>query len=171
MRNAFVICGLGAALALSAAASAWCDPKVDYSVKGEFAQSEYVATVRVTRTTWLGEDRRPKSLQGKLMLGSIPGGFDPYAGAYYRVTVLNLFKGKPLHHLSIFSENTEARTPLRDGQRYLVFLFRVQQNDEDRKRGDLMIDYCGNSATLESAAPLLAQLKGLQFKGGNSKSH
>ena len=110
-----------AALLFPGAASAYCAPEIDTSAKAEFARSAYVATVRVVSTTWLDENRRPARLRGPLMLGSIPGGFDPYSGANYKVEVLRLFKGRPSAFLTIFSENTEAWTPLKNGSRYLVF--------------------------------------------------
>ena len=89
------------------------------------------------------------------MLGSIPGGFDPYSGANYKVEVLRLFKGRPSAFLTIFSENTEAWTPLKNGSRYLVFLERQTVTDEDRRLGDLMIDYCGNSTTIDKASSVI----------------
>ena len=126
------------------------------SVKGEFARSAYVATVQVVRTTWLDESRRPARLHGHLMLGSIPGGFDPYSGANYKARVLKLYKGKPAKFLTVFSENTEARTPLKTGAKYLVFLERQTVGDEDRRVGDLMIDYCGNSTTFAKSKTVIS---------------
>jgi hypothetical protein len=133
-------------LTTAAGAGAYCDPATDRSIRGEFRRSIWVGTVRVERVTWLGEDRRPAPLKPPLMLGSIPGGFDPYLGAYYRVKSAQIFKGSVPRRFQIFSENTSARTPLAIGRSYLVFLYRVTRSDEYQRKGDLMIDYCGNSS-------------------------
>jgi hypothetical protein len=132
-------------------AGAYCPPETDYSVRGEYERAHYVGVVRVDRVVWLDEQRRPTKLHGHLMLGAIPGGFDPYIGADYRVTPERTFKGAPANSLTIFSKNTEARTPLKVGASYLVFLNRQTVGDEYDHVGDLMIDYCGNSAPLNDA--------------------
>jgi len=132
-------------------AIAYCPPEIDYSVQGEFERADYVGVVRVGGVVWLDEQRRPTKLHGRLMLGKIPGGFDPYDGADYHVTPERTFKGAPAKSLTIFSENTEARTPLEGGARYLVFLSRQTVGDEYRRVSDLMIDYCGNSVPLSDA--------------------
>ena len=93
------------------------------------------------------------------MLGSIPGGFDPYSGANYRVMPERTFKGTSSKKLVIFSVNTEARTPLTVGAQYLVFLDRQRVADEYRRVGDLMIDYCGASRDLKDANSALAILE------------
>ena len=124
-------------------------------MRGEFERSDYVGIVRVLGVTWLDEARKPTKLHRPLMLGTIPGDFDPYSGANYRVATEHTLKGRPRLGLTIFSENTEARTPLRVGARYLVFLERQTVADEDRRVGDLMIDYCGNSAMLSHAGRAL----------------
>jgi hypothetical protein len=133
-------------------AGAYCPPETDYSVRGEYERADYVGVVRVGGVVWLDEQRRPTKLHGRLMLGTIPGGFDPYIGADYRVTPERTLKGAQANSLTIFSENTEARTPLKVGSRYLVFLSRQTVGDEYHRVGDLMIDYCGNSAPLSDAS-------------------
>lgn len=156
--SAFLL-SIVAACTLAGAASAYCPPDVDYSVRGEFERGDYVGVVRVLGVTWLDEERRPTRLHGKLMLGAIPGGFDPYVGADYRVEPERTFKGAAAGPLTIFSENTSARTPLTVGARYLVSLERQTGADEYRRVGDLMIDYCGNSAILSNADPALAVIE------------
>lgn len=156
----------GTLLLLSAAALAGpvkanCDPAVDYSVKGEYRRSEFVGLVTVRSVTWLDEDRKPAPLRGPLMLGSIPGGFDPYSGALYDVSVNRAFKGRSAGRIDIFSENTEARTPLKVGARYLVFLYRQMRSNDDDRAGDRMIDYCGNSAFAAKAGRKIALLERL----------
>lgn len=155
---AFLLSVVAACMA-AGVATAYCPPEVDYSVRGEFGRDDYVGVVRVLGVTWLDEERRPTRLHGKLMLGAIPGGFDPYSGAIYRVEPEQTFKGVAARPLTIFSENTEARTPLTVGARYLVFLERQTVADEYRRVGDLMIDYCGNSAILSKAGPALAVIR------------
>lgn len=159
--SAFLV-SIFAACAAASVAVAYCPPEIDYSVRGEFERDAYVGVVRVLGVTWLDEKRRPTRLHGKLMLGAIPGGFDPYSGADYRVEPVRTFKGHTAGPLTIFSENTEARTPLTVGAKYLVFLERQTVADENRRVGDLMIDYCGNSATLSNAGPALAVIEHAQ---------
>jgi hypothetical protein len=149
------------ATALTAPAKANCDPAVDYSVKGEYKRSEFVGLVTVRSVSWLDEDRKPAPLRGPLMLGTIPGGFDPYSGALYRASVDTVFKGKPTGNIDIFSENTEARTPLTVGLRYLVFLYRQTRSNDWDRAGDRMIDYCGNSAIAAKAGAKIASVRGL----------
>lgn len=142
-------------------AMAACDPATDYSVKGEYRRSEFVGLVTVRSVTWLDEDRKPAPLRGPLMLGSIPGGFDPYSGAVYEVSVDRAFKGGASKRIDIFSENTEARTPLTVGRRYLVFLYRQTRSGAWDRAGDRMIDYCGNSAFAVHARRKIAMVERL----------
>jgi hypothetical protein len=128
-------------------------------VRGEYDRADYVGVVRVGGVVWLDEQRRPTKLHGRLMLGAIPGGFDPYIGADYRVTPERTFKGAPAKALIIFSENTEARTPLKVVSRYLVFLNRRTVGDEYDRVGDLMIDYCGNSVPLSDARRAMSTIE------------
>jgi hypothetical protein len=147
-----------ATICSSSAALAYCDPAIDRTPPGEFKRSAFAGIVQVVRTTWLDDARRPAALKPPLMLGIIPGGFDPYSGAQYRARVLRQYKGQPHRFVTIFSENTEARTPLTDGSKYVVFLYRVETGDEDERKGDLMIDTCGNSVVLSKAGALLPAL-------------
>jgi hypothetical protein len=140
---------LVAALAFVACpALAYCPPNLDYSRKGEYARADIVAVVKVLGVTWLGEARKPISNDDEF-----------YSGADYRVAVLERFKGDKARRLTIFSENTSARTPLDIGGRYIVFLERQKLDDADRRAGDLMIDYCGNSEVLPAGAGLLEALR------------
>jgi hypothetical protein len=136
----------------SQGAWAYCSPDVDYSVRAEFRRSDIIALVRAQGVTWLDENRRPTKLKRPLALGSIPGGLNPYIGAYYSVNLVRAFKGNPPRQFRIFSENTTARTPLRFGPTLLVFLTRTKVADEYQRVGDLIVDYCGNSA-LASKVP------------------
>ena len=141
-----------------------CAPEIDRSIAGEFRSSAYVALVRVDRVAWLDESRKPVQLRMPLALGTVPGGFDPYSGAYYDARPLRMFKGRPVRSLRIWSENMEARTPLAIGKDYLVFLYRNRIRDGDDLPGDLMIDYCGNSAPAAASKPTIRVIERLQWR-------
>jgi hypothetical protein len=133
---------------------AWatCYPNEDYSVTAEFHRSDIVALVRAEGVVWLDENRKPTELRPPLTFGTMPGGFDPYIGAYYSVRLIKGFKGNPPNHFRIFSENTTARTPLRIGPILLLFIYRTRVADDYKNIGDLVVDNCGNSA-LASKVP------------------
>ena len=82
----------------------------------------------------------------------MPGGLDPYIGAYYQVRKIDIYKGKAPARLEVFSENTTGRTPLDIGKRYLLFLERQRGRDQYVRPGDLMADACGNSRELRHAS-------------------
>jgi len=130
---------------------------LDYSIRGEYRRSDIVALVRAERVIWLDKNRKPTKLKKPLTFGSIPGGLDPYIGAYYSVRLVRAIKGKVPARFRIFSENTTARTPLRLGQTLLLFISRTRVADEYRRVGDLTVDNCGNSA-LASRAPRVVRL-------------
>ncbi|MBX3563293.1 MAG: hypothetical protein KF730_01835 [Sphingomonas sp.] len=125
--------------------SASCDD-ADYSVAGEFRRSDLVVLVRATGVTWLDDNRRPVKLRQPLSFGNMPGGLDPYLGAYYDVTLEKAYKGRPPRRFRIFSENTTARTPLLMGKPLLLFVTRTRTADAYVQVGDLTVDNCGNSA-------------------------
>jgi hypothetical protein len=143
----------------SQTALAYCSEGLDYSVPAEFRRSDVVAVVRAEAVNWLDENRKPTKLKPPLALGDIPGGLDPYVGAYYSVRLERAYKGNPPSTFQIFSENTTARTPLVMGKSLLVFLTRAKQNDEFQRVGDLTVDSCGNSA-LAAKAPKTIRLVG-----------
>lgn len=136
--------------------SATCIPEmVDYSLRGELAQARYVVAARVLSETWLDETGRPTRLHGHLTFGSMPGGFDPYLGANYRVRVSRVFKGQPTRLLTIFSENSTARTPMAVGEDYLIFVF---NGHDDLGHAVLVSSNCGNSGVLRHRANEVRQL-------------
>ena len=137
---------------------------MDYTVKGEFNRSDIVAIVKVESVIWLDEKRLPAKLAGPLTLGNIPGAFDPYIGAYYTVSLVRAYKGLPPRRFRIFSENTEARTPLRIGPNLLLFITRVPKSDEYARAGDLTVDYCGNSILASRAHKTLQQIGRLSHR-------
>ena len=138
---------------------AYCSEGLDYSVSGEFRRADIVAVVRAESVTWLDENRKPTKLKGPLTLGDIPGGLDPYIGAYYSVRLERAYKGNPPPRFLIFSENTTARTPLVMGKPLLLFLTRAKAGDEYVRVGDLTVDSCGNSA-LADKVPQTVRLLG-----------
>lgn len=149
-----------AGVALSHPAAAYCigwDKELPgyredyYSVAQEFERAKYVAVIRVTAETWLGEDGKPKALQPPFQFdGPRPWGFDPYLGAYYDVVVLTPYKGDPPRRLRLFSENTTARFWLTIGGSYLAFMHEWDQ-DIDGIGRPLTLDNCGNSLPLNRA--------------------
>ena len=130
-----------------------------YAVAKERERARYVVIARSVRETWLGEDGRPKSLappfQGN---AATPNGFDPYAGALYRVNVLRVLKGKPPASLTLFSENSTARFRLAPGKDYLLFVTEDAFAAPIGRR--LTIDTCGHSAPQAEAAETLRRLRG-----------
>ena len=148
----------------SAAASAYCPPDLDYSVRGEFRRSDIVAIVRADKVTWLDENRRPTSLKRPLSLGAFPGGLDPYIGAYYSVRLERAFKGNPPSRFRIFSENTTARTPLIVGKPLLLFIARSRLADHYIRVGDLTVDNCGNSARADKVPTRVRELNRLSHR-------
>ena len=146
MRVQVLIAAIVVLLGSSERAWAYCLPDLDYSVAGEFRRSDIVALVRPESVTWLDEHRKPTRLRQPLTFGSIPGGLDPYIGAYYSVRLVRAFKGNPPIRFRIFSENTTARTPLRMHALLLLFITRTTADDEYQRVGDLTVDACGNSA-------------------------
>jgi hypothetical protein len=153
--------GLIAAAALSSPVLAYCPPEVDYSVRGEFRRADIVAIVRAKKVTWLDESRRPTELKSPLTFGNLPGGLDPYIGAYYEVTLEQAFKGRPSRRFRIFSENTTARTPLVMDKPLLLFITRETVGDEYHVAGDFTVDNCGNSARADTKPELVRTVRQL----------
>lgn len=148
-------------LSADAAFGAICsDTPGAYSVKQEYKESTYVASGRILSVTWLDDSpqRRPTKLHGHLEFKTQPGGFDPYSGANYRFQVFKSYRGKAPKFLTIFSQNNSARTPFFLGKSYLLFIGRVDVNVDVARKGDLVVDICGNSNLLENSGPVLKQL-------------
>ena len=146
MRYRLTLAGFLLLVGSGQTAWAYCSEGLDYSVAGEFRRSDIVAVVKAEAVTWLDENRKPTMLKPPLALGDIPGGLDPYIGAYYSVGLVRAYKGNPPPKFLIFSENTTSRTPLVMGKPLLLFLTRTTTGDEYVRVGDLTVDSCGNSA-------------------------
>ena len=152
---------------LPRAAAAYCDPKVDHSIRGDFHRSKYVVVAKVESEQWLDEKGRPAKLKPPFQEGSpIPLAFDPYSGAIYRIRVLQQFKGPRAVRISIFSENTEARTPLVRGRWLLLFVERRTEDLRDLGDPDFgmrnVVDYCGASRAVHQSDRILAKLERLK---------
>jgi hypothetical protein len=159
-RHAAALALVGCFTILSGKAGAYClgndkslpnyDPKY-YSVSHEFRRSKYVVKARVLREIWVGYDGKEKPLQPPFQHG--------YAGAYYDVKVLQVFKGNPKPELRLFSENSTGRFGLGIGFDYILF---VSQENFDSPIGiKLTTDRCGNSAGINDAQPTVHALQGL----------
>ena len=146
---------------IGAPAHAYCSPDIDYSLRGEFERADIVAIVKATGLTWINENRQPTTLKPPLGLGDMPGGLDPYLGAYYQVTLEESFKGRPPRSFRIFSENTTARTPLVMGKPLLLFISREKAADEYHVAGDLTVDACGNSVRADEKPETVAAVRKL----------
>ncbi|MFO1255684.1 MAG: hypothetical protein U1E37_08455 [Sphingomonadaceae bacterium] len=120
-----------------------------YSVPREFNRASYVAVVKVSNETWLDEDGKRK-----------PSEFDGNIGAYYSVSLVWAYKGRPPPQMRLFSENSTARFSMRVGKEYVVFITKEEFN---RPVGmALTVDTCGNSPVqMSRASRLIARLKRL----------
>jgi hypothetical protein len=167
-RHAAALALVGYFTILSGKAGAYClgndkslpgyDPEY-YSVSHEFRRSKYVVKARVLREIWLGYDGKEKPLQPSFQHGARPSGLDPYAGAYYDVKVLQVFKGNPKPELRLFSENSTGRFWLDVGFDYILF---VSEESFDPPIGiKLTTDSCGNSAGINDAQATVRSLQGL----------
>lgn len=157
-----IVAGLSAFFALApAGAHAACegvDQPDYYSVDRERARSAYVAVVRVTGESWLGNDRRPsRPMPPFLNGGGQPTGFDPYVGALYQVQIRQSLKGPTPARLVLFSENSSGRFPMVVGRDYLIFV-RDQREPWLDDRPALSVDPCGNSGLVEASGDVLRRL-------------
>ena len=118
-------------------------------------------TAKVLSETWLDEDGRPTALEAPLVGGDQPIGLDPYLGANYAIQPLEVLKGSPPQQLTLFSENTTARFPMKVGATYLLFVYEATDTDPPY----LHLDSCGNSGLLDNRTPILADVRRLALGG------
>ena len=78
-------------------------------------------------------------------------------GWFYRVRVEKTLRGAPTRFVVVYTENTNARFPLKVGERYLLFVYRVERR--------LEIDGCGNSALLLEAGALIHAIEAIMRAG------
>jgi len=75
-------------------------------------------------------------------------------GTAYIVGVDEVLRGKVAAHVSVFSENSTGRFPMRVGTKYLLFV--------NREGERTMVDNCGNSEALSASSPTLAVVRRLK---------
>jgi hypothetical protein len=80
-------------------------------------------------------------------------GVQDNGGWYYRIRVLQIFKGPILKQFTVYTEDASNRFPLEKGRDYLLFAYRWH--------GRLEIDGCGNSALLSDAAKSIQQIRSI----------
>ena len=97
------------------------------SVEQEYQQSSLVFVGHVTATS------------------AVPATASFYEGSPYTIRVKEIFRGRPGHTVTVFSENRSGRFPVDVGGDYLIFL--------TRRTGELaMVNSCGNSGKPSDAA-------------------
>lgn len=77
--------------------------------------------------------------------GSFPDGW------YYRLSVLQLFRGANASVIGVYTGNDSGRYPLELGKRYLIFAYVYEKK--------LEIDNCGDSAPLSEAKEAIGQIE------------
>jgi hypothetical protein len=78
-------------------------------------------------------------------------------GTMYRVMVGKSYKGSPFRTLSVFSENSSGRFPMRVGHTYLLFLY--------QDHGRYQVDNCGNSDELARSSRKINELERIATGG------
>lgn len=78
-------------------------------------------------------------------------------GWFYRIRVERTFRGTQARFIVLYTENTNARFPLKVGERYLLFVYRVERR--------LEINGCGNSAPLSEAAAAISAINAIKRAG------
>jgi hypothetical protein len=79
-------------------------------------------------------------------------------GTTYVLKVDEVLRGKVEANVSVFSENSTGRFPMRVGTQYLLFV--------NREGERTVVDNCGNSEALKANSPTLAVVR--RLKGGNA---
>jgi hypothetical protein len=74
-------------------------------------------------------------------------------GWFYRVQVMEVFRGPVAKALIVYTGDDSNRFPLERGGEYLLFAY--------RRDGRLVIDSCGNSALLSEATQSLQLIRGI----------
>jgi hypothetical protein len=78
-------------------------------------------------------------------------------GTMYRVMVGKSYKGSSFRTLSVFSENSSGRFPMRVGHTYLLFLY--------QDHGRYQVDNCGNSDELARSSRKINELERIATGG------
>ena len=96
-------------------------------------------------------------ITGKVVSEKSEGDPDFADGWFYRLRVQRTFHGIPRRFVVVYTENDNGRFPLKAGERYLLFVFRVQ--------GRLEINGCGNSALLSEASAAISAIEAIRHAG------
>jgi hypothetical protein len=120
--------------------SAGVCPQPQPAPNAEFFKSESVFVGEVLSET-------PEVVQGDVL----PQGW------FYQLRVEKTFRGPALKTLSVYTEDTNVRYPLKVGEKYLLFA----HQDEGR----LSIDSCGNSNKLSEAAGAIDAIEAIKHAG------
>lgn len=110
-------------------------PREKVTVRDEYRGSDVVVVGTVVRAT------------------SVPLSRDFQEGTAYLVRVNETLKGKAPAQLRLFSENSGARFPMRNGTKYLLFIDHLERS---------VIDNCGNSGTVAARRKALATVRRLR---------
>ena len=78
-------------------------------------------------------------------------------GWFYRIRVEKTFRGTHAGFVEVYTENDNARFPLKVGERYLLFIYLFEGRRE--------IDGCGNSALLSEAAAAVNAISAIKRAG------
>ncbi len=76
-----------------------------------------------------------------------------YDGHNYTVRIIETIKGNLKDDISIFSENSSGRFPMKVGESYILFLY----EEEDT----LQVDNCGNSGLLTKKQDVVKEVRNL----------
>ena len=134
-----------------------------YSVAQEYRRSAFVVQAHVLDEHWIGDDGKPKTLQPPFHAGARrPWGFDPYLGAFYRVRIDRVFRGRPPATLRLYSEKSTARFWLRPGSDMVAFV--MPETFEAPVGRQWTLDTCGNLALLPKARGLIRQINAVRRK-------
>ncbi len=77
-----------------------------------------------------------------------------FDGTSYVVRLREAFRGKPNKTLTLFSENSSGRFPMKMGEAYLLFVYQLS--------GRTMVDNCGNSKLLSLATKEITAIRRLK---------
>ena len=78
-------------------------------------------------------------------------------GWFYRIRVERTFRGTQARFVVVYTENDNGRFPLKVGERYLLFVYRVDGRRE--------INGCGNSALLSEAGLAIDAIEAIKRAG------
>jgi len=78
-------------------------------------------------------------------------------GWSYRIQVERTFRGRRARFVVVYTENDNARFPLKVGEWYMLFVYRVEGRNE--------INGCGNSTLLSQAGAVISAIEEMRHAG------